>query len=101
MWRRASIQAGRVSPTSGPSSASPSSDPYLAVRGAVGARQRQELFSFAVCQLIDAGVVERSALLRVQTTAGRLQWADNSIAPQLEKLRARRAMERAVHGGGE
>ena len=62
MWRR----HGSVYKTSSKPAAA-AADPYEAIREALGKARRQELFSFAVAQLLVMGTPERAALL--------LRWA--------------------------
>lgn len=51
--------------------AAAAADPYEAIRESIGKGRRQELFSFAVAQLLVMGTPERAALL--------LRWALGSL----------------------
>lgn len=51
----------------------PSSDPYEAIREALGKARRQELFSFAAAQLLVMGTPERAALM-LKCVGGGLGW---------------------------
>ena len=39
-------------------------------------------------------------MLRVQTTAGRLEWAADNVRPFLDQVKTRVAVEKVLRGGG-
>ena len=71
-------------------------DPYTDVAEQMGKARRQELFSFAVCQLLTTGTPERAALLLSQDTAGRLQFVLEALRPYLAELGAKASLKGAL-----
>jgi hypothetical protein len=93
MWRR----HGSVYGSKGPSSRQVHADPYTQLSEELGKARRQELFSFAVAQLLDMGTPETCALLLSQDTAGRLSWILEAIRPYLMELQATAAVQGALN----
>jgi Lon protease-like protein len=60
------------------------------------ASRRQELFSFAAAQLLDAGTVEYSALLLSRDTEARMAFVLNAVRPYLNQLSAELAVQNAL-----
>jgi Lon protease-like protein len=73
-------------------------DPYMEfqqqLEGTAG--RRQELFSFAAAQLLDAGTVEYSALLLSRDTEARMAFVLNAVRPYLNQLSAELAVQNAL-----
>lgn len=74
-------------------------DPYTEVAELLGKARRQELFSFAVSQLLQLGTAERAALLLSQDTAGRLQYVLEAARPFLADLSAKASLKAALEPG--
>eukprot|EP00898_Chlorokybus_atmophyticus_P006962 jgi/Chlat1/7267/Chrsp58S06901 len=73
-----------------------SSDPYLKFSETVGRQARQEAFSFAAANMVDAGWMERTALLHINDTAARLAWVLEAICIHLQSLRAEKSLTAAL-----
>lgn len=73
-------------------------DPYMEfqqqLEGTAG--RRQELFSFAAAQLLEAGTVEYSALLLTRDTEARMTFVLNAVRPYLNQLSAELAVQNAL-----
>lgn len=75
----------------------PHADPYASVQEeVVGRRRRQELFSFAVVQLLDLGKAEAAALLLSRDTGARLQYALHALQPFVAQLAAKASVKGAL-----
>lgn len=72
------------------------SDPYTKLAEQLGKQRRQELFSFAVAQLLQMGIPEQAALLLSQDTPGRLAFVAAAAIPYLNQLRGQVAIKNAL-----
>lgn len=94
MWRR----HGTVYKTSKETQPKkdPYSDPYVTFAEQLGKQRRQELFSFAVAQLLQMGIPEQAALLLSQDTPGRLAFVAAAAIPYLNQLKGQLAIKNAL-----
>jgi hypothetical protein len=91
-WRR----HGSVYDTSRCSTGPKHADPYAQVADELGGGRREELFSFAVAQVLEMGLPQRAALLLSQDTLGRLEFVAAATRPYLGQLRAQAALKDAL-----
>ncbi|PSC71566.1 ATP-dependent protease [Micractinium conductrix] len=91
MWRR----HGSVYKTQSQAPAA-ASDPYEAIREALGKARRQELFSFAAAQLLVMGTPERAALMLNQDTGTRLNFVIAALRPYFLELQAKASLKRGL-----
>lgn len=91
MWRRhGSVYEGQRTPQQA------YADPYTDMAEKLGRSRRQEMFSFAVAQLLQLGKPEAAALLLSRDTAGRLQFVLEAARPYLAQLSAAAALKTAL-----
>ncbi|KAI7845905.1 hypothetical protein COHA_000638 [Chlorella ohadii] len=91
MWRRHGSVYKKQS-----RAAAAAADPYEAIRESIGKGRRQELFSFAVAQLLVMGTPERAALLLSQDTGARLNFVLAALRPYLLELQAKASLKRSL-----
>lgn len=91
MWRRhGSVYESQRAPEQA------YADPYIDMAEKLGRSRRQEMFSFAVAQLLQLGKPEAAALLLSRDTAGRLQFVLEAARPYLAQLSAAAALKNAL-----
>ena len=71
-------------------------DPYTQMAEELGRERRQEMFSYAVSQLLQMGTPEAAALLLSRDTAGRLEFVMQACRPFLQELGAAAALKNAL-----
>ena len=88
MWRRhGSVYSTQRAPEQA------YADPYTDMAEKLGRSRRQEMFSFAVAQLLQLGKPEAVALLLTRDTAGSLQFVLEAARPYLAQLSATAALK--------
>jgi hypothetical protein len=81
---------------SAPREAAAPPDPYAAITEQLGKARRQELYSFAVAQLLVMGTPERAALMLSQDTGARLNFVLAALRPYMLELQAKAALMRSL-----
>eukprot|EP00850_Spirogloea_muscicola_P022345 SM000289S10411 [mRNA] locus=s289:37545:40033:- [translate_table: standard] len=87
IWRKARWPSGQGS-CGHVGDVSNNSDPYWAAQEQLAKPARQEAFSFAAANMVEAAPDEKLILLEMQDTGKRLDWVLNAIRPHLASLRA-------------